>query len=292
VPSSYPPPKLLLNSSYPAKGGSRVVWPKALFPVLFLALLALGCAPKKEARLLRYAFSTEGVQRYRTTFEMSSSSGSGTNILLEVSNRVQDISLDGNARMEVRFDTAEVHLSDPQSVAAAFLARSLQGKVLDFRVSSRGEIGSIEDSSAQGSPAGVTLAQTFSQIFPPLPEPAVRPGDSWTSERTVPVASGQMEATNHVLTRYTLKGLEVKAGKECARVQMKTTSRLQSASQDAGGKKLLGTMTGEGEYLFALAEGRMLSLTMKSKTEVRVQNEAGEASKTTSEQTVKVEAVQ
>lgn len=264
---------------------------KRLLVLVLISVIPFSCA-KKEARLLRYAFSTEGVQRYRTTFEMSSSNGSETKIIVEETNRALDITLDGNARMEVRFDTAEVHLTDPQSMVAAFLARSLQGKVLDFEVSSTGEIGSVEDSSAQGSPAGVNLAQTFSQVFPPLPETPVRPGDSWTAERTVPVASSQMEITNQVFTRYTLKGFETKEGKECARVQMKTTSRLQGASQKPGGSKLQGKMTGEGEYLLALKEGRLLSLRMKSSTEVASQDEDGKENKAATEQVVDVEAIQ
>lgn len=45
-PSSYLPPKLLLTSSYRAKGGSQVILSQVGVSLLFLAFLALGCAPR------------------------------------------------------------------------------------------------------------------------------------------------------------------------------------------------------------------------------------------------------
>lgn len=285
-PYSYFTPTLLLLYSYLV---GRVF--TIILPLFVLFVFNSGCA-KKEARLLRYAFSTEGVQRYRTTLTMSSSNGAGTQILLEETHRVQEVSPDGNAWVEVRFDTAEVHLSDPQSLAAAFLARSLQGKVLRINVSASGEVGSVDDSGAQGSPGGIDLAQTFSQVFPPLPATSIRPGDSWTAERTVPVPSPQMDITNHVFAKYILKGFERREGKECAKVHVKTTATLRGATQAPGGKKLEGKMTGEGEFLFALEEGRLLSLEMRNKTEITSQNEEGNAKETATDQVVKVEALQ
>jgi hypothetical protein len=285
-PCSHVSPTLLLHYSYLV---GRVFI--KIFPLLVLFVFNSGCA-KMEARLLRYAFSTEGVQRYRTTLTMSSSNGAGTKILLEETHRVQEVSPDGNAWVEVRFDTAEVHLSDPQSLAAAFLARSLQGKVLRIKVSASGEVGSVDDSGAQGSPGGIDLAQTFSQVFPPLPATSIRPGDSWTAERTVPVPSPRMDITNHVLAKYILKGFEHREGKELARVQVKTMATLRGATQAPGGKKLEGKMTGEGEFLFALEEGRLLSLEMRNKTEITSQNEKGHAQITATDQVVKVEALQ
>ena len=284
-PYSYVSPTLLLHYSYLVKKVFTII-----FPLFVLFLFNSGCA-KKEARLLRYGFSTEVVQRYRTTLTMSSSHGTETQFLLEETHRVQEVTPDGNAWVEVRFDTAEVHLSDPQSLAAAFLARSLQGKVLRIKVSASGEVGSVDDSGAQGSPGGIDLAQTFSQVFPPLPATSIRPGDSWTAERTVPVPSPRMNITNHVLAKYTLKGFEHREGKECAKVRVKTTAILQGVTSIPGGKKLEGKMTGEGEFLFALEEGRLLSLEMRNQTEITSQNEEGTAQKTSTDQVVKVEAL-
>lgn len=261
---------------------------RALFLLLLLALAA-SCA-RKQPPLLRYAFSTEGVQRYRTMFNMSTSSGSGTAILIEETHRAREISLDGKAQMEVRFDTAWAQLTVPHSAGAAFLVRTLQGRVLDFSVSSRGEIASLGDSSTLGDQARETMAQTFSQIFPLLPDGPVRPGDSWTSERDVPMP--WTEATEHVVNQYTLKGFERRKGKECARVGIQTTSQLLGAVTGQEGRVLLGSMTGKGEYLFSLQEGRLLELTMKNATEVSSRNSTQGENKTTSEQVVKVQALE
>jgi len=137
--SSSPPPNLPPLSSYPAKWVFRVVWPKGIFPFLLLAFLAFGCA-KNEPRLLRYSFSTEGTQRYRTTLTMSSPTGSLTQILIEETHRFQGLLPSGTASMEVHFDTVEVHLTNPQNLAPSILARNLQGKTVRLAVSSRGEI--------------------------------------------------------------------------------------------------------------------------------------------------------
>jgi hypothetical protein len=283
---SYFSPTLLLHYSYLV---GRVF--TIILPLFVLFVFNSGCA-KKEARLLRYAFSTEEVQRYRTTLTMSSSNGAGTQILLEETHRVQEVSPDGNAWVEVRFDTAEVHLSDPQSVAAAFLARSLQGKVLRIKVSARGEVGSVDDSGAQGSLAGIDLTQTFSQVLPPLPATSIRPGDSWTADRTVPVPSSQMDIVNRVATKYTLVGFEKQAGKDMARVKVETRAELSGKSKESGAQgKLRGKMTGEGFIVFSLDEGRLISLEMRHKTEVTSQNEEGKAQKTATDQVVKVEAL-
>jgi hypothetical protein len=278
--------------SYPSGRVFSVILPKVILPLILLVALGFGCA-KKEARLLRYAFSTERGQRYRTTLTMSSSNGAMTQILLEETHHVQEVSLDGNAWVEVRFDTAEVHLSDPQSLAAAFLARSLQGKVLRIKVSARGEVGSVDNSGAQGSVAGIDLAQTFSQVFPPLPEGPIRPGDSWTADRTGPVPSVQMDIVNRVATKYTLLGYEKDAGKDIAKVKVNTRAELFGKSKESGAQgKLRGKMTGEGFIVFSLDEGRLISLEMRNKTEVTSQDEEGKAQKAATNQVVKVEALQ
>ncbi len=260
---------------------------------LSVLIFSIGCT-KKETRLLRYAFSTEGVQRYRTTLTMSSSTGAGTRILLEESHKVREVSPDGNAWLEVRFDTAVVHLSDPQSLAASFLARSLQGKALRLRVSPRGEVRGFDEPGSQGSqePGGINFDQAFSQVFPTLPETRIGAGHSWTVERTVPVPSPRMEITNHVVTRYTLQRFEREAGKECAKVRVKTSAKLLGKPlAPGGGATLQGKMTGEGGFVFVLEEGRLLSLAMKNKTEVATQNEEGKTTETTTEQEVRVEAL-
>jgi len=268
-----------------------VLLPSVILLPLILSFLALSCA-KRGPRFLRYAFSTQGVQRYRSTLTMTSSSGSETQIILEESHRVQEVSPNGTARMEVRFDTAEVHFTDPQSLAAAFLAKSLQGKVLHILVSPLGEVQSRDEAGQNPGMGGINLNQTFSQVFPTLPQSPPRPGDSWNTERTVPVPSPEMEITNHVLTQYTFQRIESRAGKECARIFIRTTAELLGKSRDAQSQETLqGRMTGEGVFYFALREGRLQLLEMKNKTEVSTQNAQGKTSKGTTEQVVKVEAL-
>ena len=161
---------------------------------------------------------------------------------------------------------------------------------MDFNVSSKGEFTASGDTS-EGGLVGETLALTFSQIVPPLPEGPVRLGDSWSSVRNVPVFSPGMGITNRVVNQYTLKGFERKDGKDCARIGIRTTAKLIRDVPEAG-ESLIGRMNGEGEYLFALKEGRMLVLRMRNTTEVTSQNLAQGAGKTTSEQAVEVQALE
>jgi hypothetical protein len=101
------------------------------------------------------------------------------------------------------------------------------------------------------------LRGTLGQGFTPLPEGALKPGDTWENELTRKDAmAGEVAHT----TRFTLKAVESGAGERLAQIAAAVSIKLSPAggmSLPMGFKMQLGDASGEGELTFDVERGRL-----------------------------------
>lgn len=217
--------------------------------------------------------------------------------------RVEDVAADGaatinylyeSARWEVispmgtmRYDTAasDNPPADAMSAPIREMLTALVGESFVVVMSRQGEIQKVEgmdrlmekvfkglpsnpelQAALQGlrssfSDAGMRAA--FAQAYSLFPDRAVKPGDTWERQMTMPVPMvGQMTAR----TAFTLKALEGSGAEQVAKITMNLTMTSDPGSAPVApmGMKLeLGESSGEGELTFAVAEGRLLLSSMR-----------------------------
>jgi len=266
-------------------------------PVLFGTTLAafliiFGCAKQEAGKILAFKFKPGEVTRYRTTMDMKTGMMGQTMAVkmdLEQSNTVQEVLPSGSARVEQRLDKVSMTSESPMGAMLATVAKQLEGKSFQIVTSPSGKVESVSGLSGLGEmpQGGMDMDQMASNFYAPFPEKPVKPGDSWTQEKTIPVSSGGANLSNHLIMKYFLLGYEPTGGVPCAKIKTSGTFEITGNAGPQGTMNGKGTV--EGFSYFDPSAGRMIEVTAKSNSTMTMAPSKGMQMTMTMEQDIKVE---
>jgi hypothetical protein len=263
--------------------------------VLVLALLALaGCAKQEAGKALSFKFKPGETLKYHTTMDMKSTMMGQSfpmKMDLEQTNTVQEVLPTGSVRIEQRFDKVGMTSDGPMGALLGTVAKQMEGKSFQIVTSPAGKVESVSGLNELGgmSQSGMDVDQMASQFYSPLPENPVKPGESWSQDKTIPIASGGASLSNHITTKYTLLGYEPKGGATCAKIKTSGTFEITGTAGPQGSMSGKGTV--EGLWYLDPEAGRMVEVSAKSNTAMTVTPPKGMAMTITMEQDIKVELV-
>jgi len=174
--------------------------------------------------------------------------------------------------------------TDPIGQAMSKMLAAVVGQPINIVIAPDGTVRSIEGGSrlleriAEGANADPDMAAAsqaltslysddairgmLEQSFPKLPAQPVKPGDNWT---------GQIALGNHTIGRiaaaitFTLKRVDSASGRATVAAVMKLTQEVKPPA--AGPTRMtmtLGDSRGEGELVFDIARGRIVTNTMRT----------------------------
>jgi len=261
--------------------------------LVVVALLALaGCAKQEAGKVLSFKFKAGETVKYHTTMDMKSTMMGQSfpmKMDIEQSNTVQDILPSGSARVEQRFDKVTVTAEGSMAAITGMISKQLEGKSFQIVTSPAGKVESVSGLNTLGgmSQSGMDMDQLASNYYSPLPEKPVKPGDSWSQDKTVPISSGGANLSNHLVTKYTLLGYEKKDDAECAKI--KTTGTFEITGNAGPQGSMSGKGTVDGLMYLDPGAGRIVEVSAKSNTTMTVTPPKGVQMTMTMGQDIKVE---
>ena len=170
-----------------------------------------------------------------------------------------------NQELGVKLDKVEVFITTPQGRMAPDTTPVI-GKSFDMVLSPRGEeveLKGTEDLVYEVAPGkSRNVSAFFQNIFPDLPEGAIRVGDSWTSSDIVEDKSKDGEVIMTFNNNHTLDGYETIDGYECARIKNTFTGKLSGKAKEGPmDLDINGIIEGSETWYFAYREGVLVKST-------------------------------
>ena len=182
--------------------------------------------------------------------------------------KIKEVSPDGEVTMDLKYETARQSFQQGNMPPQQNLPSPLQGRTINMKMNSKGEVTDIE--GLQGIPGGqgLDLKETFRYLNPQLPDKRVRIGESWTQEGEVPVEGGGAAMLMNIKTVYTFEGFEKVGSYDCARIgtmtEVKFSLKALAAFHGDGG----GGGTGKGALYFAYHEGKVIKSSIDMDTKM------------------------
>ncbi len=266
----------------------------SFLPVVLALAVAAGCTKQEAGKVLSFKFKSGETLKYHTTMDMKSTMMGQSfpmKMDLEQTHTVREILPTGSARIEQRFDKVGMTSEGPMGTLLGTVAKQMEGQSFQIVTSPAGKVESVSGLNELGgmSQSGMDVDQMASQFYSPLPENPVKPGDSWSQDRTIPIASGGANLSNHITTKYTLLGYEQKNGATCAKIQTSGTFEITGTAGPQGSMNGKGIV--DGLWYLDPEAGRMVEVSAKSSTAMTVTPPKGMAMTMTMEQDIKVELV-
>jgi hypothetical protein len=180
--------------------------------------------------------------------------------------------------MNFEYDS-EVPSNDPMAASMAGAAGAMINEVLTLSMAPDGAIRGVDgvdriSAKVQGSPAAAAAAGFGAGLdalpvnddavkssylpFRCLPSSAVKPGDTWKTEATVPNPLG----VQTIASTFTMKGVDTLDGQPFVRIAVTQTIKTAPGGQMGPMSVQVGDASGEGEVLFSAARGRLERATM------------------------------
>lgn len=261
--------------------------------LLVLAVFA-GCGKQEAGKPFEFKFKAGDVLKYHTVLDMKSTvMGQSFPMKMDMmqSNTVKDVLPSGSARIEQSLGKVSVTSEGPMAAMTGMIEKQLEGKSFQMVTSPSGKIDSISglNDLGNGPQNGVNLDQMASNLYAPLPEKPVKPGDSWSQDKTIPMTISGAALTNHLVMKFTLLGYEQKNGANCAKIKTDGTFELTGGTGPQGSMSGKGTV--DGMMYFDPAAGRMVSSSAKTMSTMNVNPPKGMPMTMTMEQNVTVDLV-
>jgi hypothetical protein len=264
-----------------------------LVTLLALAVFA-GCAKQETGRTFAFKFKSGDVLKYHTILDMKSTvmgQSFPMKMDIEQSNTVKDVLPSGSARIEQRLDKVAVTSEGPMAAMTGMLEKQLEGKSFQMVTSPGGKVDSLSGLNDFGnaSQSGMNLDQMASNLYAPLPEKPVKPGDSWSQDKTLPMTVAGTALSNHLVMKFTLLGYEQKNGASCAKIKTDGTFELTGGAGPQGSMSGKGTV--DGTMYFDPAAGRVVSSSGKTTSTMNMAPPKGMQITMTMEQNITVDLV-
>jgi hypothetical protein len=174
-----------------------------------------------------------------------------------------------NLKLEIIVDSLHSRIDSPQG-STDNLIKEVAGKTFNMVISPLGKVVDLSEASkieydVQGQ-GNANLGQSFANIFPDLPEKAVKPGDTWTKNDTLVTKSSTSKTTQIVQSSNKFESVEKVNGIDCAKITATIAGTLQNNVQNNDMNIFVsGPMQGTVTFYFALKEGYLVKQEMKSK---------------------------
>jgi hypothetical protein len=174
-----------------------------------------------------------------------------------------------NLKFQITMDSLSMKVESMQGSSGAKI-KDVEGKSFNMIISPLGKV--IDASEAAGVKYSVEgqgnsdLSQSFSKMFPDLPEKAVNPGDTWTRNDTITTKTETSNTIQILQSVNKYEGIEKINGVECAKISATVTGTMQTNMQNSGMDIFLsGPLQGTLTYYFAVKEGYFVKQESKSK---------------------------
>ncbi len=171
---------------------------------------------------------------------------------------------EGNTRWQITFNQFQVTGKGPQG-DFSMDGKEIAGKTAELVTAPRGKIvarvgfDKLPKLNLMGQE--LELSTQFRELLSPLPEKAVKVGESWEETRTDTVKQAGLDLLVSSRTRYTVAEQTVHQGQECLKVNTQGTFTVGGQGSQMGANV---SFEGEGEkngyFLFAYKTGTLLEV--------------------------------
>jgi hypothetical protein len=177
--------------------------------------------------------------------------------------------VDENLKIKVTIDSLSIKTESMQGSFDSKI-KEVEGKSFTMLISPLGKVVDVSEASGikysvegQGN---ADLSQSFSKIFPDLPEKAVKPGDTWTRDDTISTKTETSSTKQIIQSVNKYEGIEKIDDIECAKISAAITGTMQTNMQNSGMDIFMsGPLQGTITYYFAVKEGYIVKQVSKSK---------------------------
>lgn len=240
---------------------------KKIVALFFVILLFIGCSNSIK---LRYKGTPGEIRRYQMetdvdqTMEMMENEMNITSQVINIiSEKITQVEKDGTINVIMVFDSISVNSTNPQMKAAEDkikeMMKNFKGKEIAYKISKRGEIleSSAPDSLIPDQMKQLfSTEQTFSALSPEFPEKAVKIGDNWEIEKTIPISTGGFEMKMKIKNNYTLIGKEEQEKQTFLKIKFDGSVAFDGEGEQMGMKLYMeGDGDTKGEFLFHENDG-------------------------------------
>ena len=182
----------------------------------------------------------------------------------------------GNLKINVIVDSLTMSI-DAMGGLTNSRVREIENKSFNMIISPVGEIVDLSEAEnikfnveSQGTS---NLSQTFRNVFPVLPDKAVKPGDTWSSVDTIRSAASAASTLQVLESSYRYDDVEKVNGIDCAKISSSISGTAETRAQNMGMDIFYsGPVNGQVLMYFALKEGYFMkqdiSTTMNGNIEI------------------------
>lgn len=166
---------------------------------------------------------------------------------------------DENLKLEITIDSMS---SKTESMAGSTggKLKEAEGKSFNMVISPLGKAVDLTEAAKLEFPVegqgSVKLVNSFSNIFPTLPNKDIKTGDTWEKTDTISTDATGSKSTLIIKSTNKFEGVEKVNGTECAKIVSAITGTMQVNAQNMGMDIFMsGTLQGQGTLFFAVKEG-------------------------------------
>ena len=155
--------------------------------------------------------------------------------------------------------------------------REIENKSFNMIISPTGSVVDLSEAekmqfNVEGQGAA-NLSQSFSNVFPVLPDKNISPGDTWSSVDTIRTSASAASTSQVLESTYRYDGVEKVNGIDCAKISSTITGISETKAQNMGMDIYYsGPVKGQVVMYFAFKEGyfmrRIVSTTLDGNIEV------------------------
>lgn len=165
-----------------------------------------------------------------------------------------------NLKYNITLDSLKMSIDAAMQGSSNIRVGELEGKSFNMLISPRGKVVDLSEAEkirfnieSQGSS---NLAESFRDIFPVLPDKAVKPGDTWSSVDTVSSQSSAATTSQILESNYRFEGVEKLNGTDCAKIVSTVKGTAATNAQSMGMDIFYsGPVEGQVTMYFAIKEG-------------------------------------
>ena len=180
-----------------------------------------------------------------------------------------------NLKLNITIDSLKMKV-DAMQGANEVKIKEIEGKSFNILLSPRGKIVDISEAEkiqfsmeGQGS---TSIAQSFMDIFPRLPEKEIRPGETWTSVDTVTSQSSAASTRQIIESNYKYEGIEKINGTDCAKIVSSIRGTAETRAQSMGMDIFYsGPLQGQVVLYFAIKDGYYVKQELSTKLSGKIE---------------------
>lgn len=181
-----------------------------------------------------------------------------TEVINLISQKINTVDKEGSLNVSFIYDSLSFSSTNPQMAQAKEkvdeVFEQIKGMEIKCTISRYGELLDVSnvDSLIPGQfKQMVNPRQTFDSFSPELPQKKVEIGDTWTSEKTMPVESSGMKMQINSKGNYVLAGKEKIGDKELLKITYTSEMLIDGQGEQMGMKMAIeGDGEAKGHYLF------------------------------------------